>query len=82
MKPDYKNWIPKVMLYSLIAGTLLSLVLLLILLYYRQQRTTLNSISASSVMHGSGSKAILHDSLAYGCTNFTVVKHNRKREIF
>ena len=31
MKPDYKNWIPKGMLYSLIAGTLLSLVLLLIL---------------------------------------------------
>ena len=25
MKPDYKNWIPKGMLYSLIAGTLLSL---------------------------------------------------------
>lgn len=31
MKSDYKNWIPKGMLYSLIAGTLLSLVLLLIL---------------------------------------------------
>ena len=30
MKPDYKNWIPKGMLYSLIAGTLLSLVLLLV----------------------------------------------------
>ena len=31
MKPDYKNWIPKGMLYSSIAGTLLSLALLLIL---------------------------------------------------
>ena len=30
MKPDYKNWIPKGMLYSLIAGTLLSLVPLLV----------------------------------------------------
>ena len=30
MKPDYKNWIPKGMLYSLIAGTALSLALLLI----------------------------------------------------
>ena len=30
MKPDYKNWIPKGMLYSLIAGTVLSLALLLI----------------------------------------------------
>ncbi len=30
MKPDYKNWIPKVMLILLIAGTVLSFVLLLI----------------------------------------------------
>ena len=30
MKPDYKNWIPKGMLYSLIAGTVLSFALLLI----------------------------------------------------
>ena len=30
MKPDYKNWIPKGMLYSLIAGTVLPLALLLI----------------------------------------------------
>ena len=30
MKPDYKNWIPKGMLYSLIAGTVLSFVLLLV----------------------------------------------------
>ena len=30
MKPDYKNWIPRGMLYSLIAGTVLSLVLLFI----------------------------------------------------
>ena len=30
MKPDYKNWIPKGMLYSLIAGTVLSLALLLV----------------------------------------------------
>ena len=30
MKPDYKNWIPKGMLVSLIAGTVLSLTLLLI----------------------------------------------------
>ena len=30
MKPDYKNWIPKGVLYSLIAGTVLSLALLLI----------------------------------------------------
>ena len=29
MKPDYKNWIPKGMLFSLIAGTMLSLALLL-----------------------------------------------------
>ena len=29
MKPDYKNWIPKGMLVSLIAGTVLSLALLL-----------------------------------------------------
>ncbi len=29
-KPDYKNWIPKGMLYLLIAGTVLSLALLLI----------------------------------------------------
>ena len=28
MKPDYKNWIPKGMLFSLIAGTVLSLALL------------------------------------------------------
>ncbi|MDD7000471.1 MAG: hypothetical protein PUI35_03760 [Oscillibacter sp.] len=28
MNPDYKNWIPKGMLYSLIAGTALSLALL------------------------------------------------------
>ena len=27
MKPDYKNWIPKGMLFSLIAGTVLSLAL-------------------------------------------------------
>ena len=27
MKPDYKNWIPKGMLFSLIAGTMLSLAL-------------------------------------------------------
>lgn len=30
MKPDYKNWIPKGLLFSLIAGTALSLALLLI----------------------------------------------------
>ena len=30
MKPNYKNWIPKGMLYSLIAGTVLSLALLLV----------------------------------------------------
>ena len=30
MKPDYKNWIPKGMLYSLIAGTVLSFALLLV----------------------------------------------------
>ena len=30
MKPDYKNWIPKRMLFSLIAGTMLSLALLLV----------------------------------------------------
>ena len=30
MKPDYKNWIPKGMLVSLIAGTVLSLALLLV----------------------------------------------------
>ena len=30
MKPDYKNWIPKGMLFSLIAGTVLSLALLLV----------------------------------------------------
>lgn len=30
MKPDYKNWIPKGMLISLIAGTVLSLALLLV----------------------------------------------------
>ena len=30
MKPDYKNWIPKGMLVSLIAGTMLSLALLLV----------------------------------------------------
>ena len=30
MKPDYKNWIPKGMLFSLIAGTMLSLALLLV----------------------------------------------------
>ena len=30
MKPDYKNWIPKGMLVSLIAGTALSLALLLV----------------------------------------------------
>ena len=30
MKPDYKNWIPKGMLFSLIAGTVLSLTLLLV----------------------------------------------------
>ena len=29
MKPDYKNWIPKGMLYSLIVGTVLALALLL-----------------------------------------------------
>ena len=29
MKPDYKNWIPKGMMFSLIAGTVLSLALLL-----------------------------------------------------
>ena len=29
MKPDYKNWIPKGMLFSLVAGTVLSLALLL-----------------------------------------------------
>ena len=29
MKPDYKNWIPKGMLFSLIAGTVLSFALLL-----------------------------------------------------
>ena len=31
MKPDYKNWIPKGMLYALIAGTALSLAGLLLL---------------------------------------------------
>ena len=30
MKPDYKNWIPKGMLVSLIAGTVLFLALLLV----------------------------------------------------
>ena len=30
MNPDYKNWIPKGMLFSLIAGTVLSLALLLV----------------------------------------------------
>ena len=30
MKPDYKNWIPKGMLFSLIAGTVLALALLLV----------------------------------------------------
>ena len=30
MKPDYKNWIPKGMLFSLIAGTVLSFALLLV----------------------------------------------------
>ena len=30
MKPDYKNWTPKGMLFSLIAGTVLSLALLLV----------------------------------------------------
>ena len=30
MKPDYKNWIPKGMLFSLITGTALSLALLLV----------------------------------------------------
>ena len=30
MKPDYKNWIPKGLLFSLIAGTALSLALLLV----------------------------------------------------
>lgn len=30
MKPNYKNWIPKGMLYSLIAGTAVALVLLLV----------------------------------------------------
>ena len=30
MKPDYKNWIPKGMLVSLIAGTVLSLALLFV----------------------------------------------------
>ena len=30
MKPDYKNWIPRGMLVSLIAGTVLSLALLLV----------------------------------------------------
>lgn len=33
MKPDYKNWIPKGMLYSLIAGTVLSFALLLVCLF-------------------------------------------------
>ena len=30
MKPDYKNWIPKGMLFSLIAGTVLLFALLLV----------------------------------------------------
>ena len=30
MKPDYKNWIPKGMLFSLVVGTALSLALLLV----------------------------------------------------
>ena len=30
MKPDYKNWFPKGMMFSLIAGTALSLALLLV----------------------------------------------------
>ena len=34
MKPDYKNWIPKGMLFSLIAGTVLSLALLLVFVIF------------------------------------------------
>ncbi|MDU8671234.1 class I SAM-dependent methyltransferase [Faecalibacterium prausnitzii] len=34
MKPDYKNWIPKGMLVSLIAGTVLSLALLLVFVIF------------------------------------------------
>ena len=33
MKPDYKNWIPKGMLVSFIAGTVLSFALLLFSAY-------------------------------------------------
>ena len=33
MKPDYKNWVPKGMLVSLVAGTVLSLALLLVSAY-------------------------------------------------
>ena len=34
MKPDYKNWIPKGMLFSLIAGTMLSFALLLVFVVF------------------------------------------------
>ena len=34
MKPDYKNWIPKGMMFSLIAGTVLSLALLLVFVVF------------------------------------------------
>ena len=34
MKPDYKNWIPKGMMFSLIAGTALSLALLLVFVVF------------------------------------------------
>ena len=34
MKPDYKNWIPKGMIFSLIAGTALSLALLLVFVVF------------------------------------------------
>ena len=34
MKPDYKNWIPKGLRVSLIAGTVLSLALLLVFVVF------------------------------------------------
>ena len=31
MKPDYKNWVPKSMVYGLAGGTLIALILFLLL---------------------------------------------------
>lgn len=31
MKPDYKNWVPKDMVYGLAGGTLIALILFLLL---------------------------------------------------